>query len=154
VELGQQFELTWAHLNVSFTWNASVLSIHPAFHRRRSCASRCVGIRWGRYRFGEEAHTNAAISIFLEDILSQVLRFSTVEGPALVRDGNKIVLQSSFLPEVARLVDSLKVVTSPANKHELPMGYESQQVRISLVGLKDELQELLHLFRSTRISSR
>jgi len=83
--------------------------------------------------------------IFLEDLLSRVRTFATVEGPRLLSAGNRYALTSSFLPEAADLVRSLEMAQSPANKHALPAGYETRSVQFAFDDLHDELNELVHL---------
>jgi hypothetical protein len=83
--------------------------------------------------------------VSLEDLLSQVLRFSNVEGPELIKLGNKYALHCSFTPELARLVDTLKQARTPANEAMLPPAYSSQTVQRALDNLANELEELLIL---------
>ncbi len=83
--------------------------------------------------------------MFLEDVLDEVDKFVTEEGPRLLRDGGKISVTNNILPVVQSLLNMVEEAHDPTNINELPDGFRTARVRNSLDDLDDQLQGLINL---------
>jgi hypothetical protein len=84
-------------------------------------------------------------SMFLEDILNEVVDFVSDEGPRLLRDGGRIAVTNNILPVVDTLQDLVEAAHDPTNIDQLPDGYKTVRVRNALDDLADQLQALFNL---------
>jgi hypothetical protein len=84
-------------------------------------------------------------SMFLEDILNEVVDFVSDEGPRLLRDGGRIAVTNNILPVVETLQDLVEAAHDPTNIDQLPDGYKTVRVRNALDDLADQLQTLFNL---------
>jgi hypothetical protein len=83
--------------------------------------------------------------MFLEDVLDEVEKFVTEEGPRLLRDGGKISVTNNVLPVVQSLQNMVEQAHSPTNIGVLPDGFRTARVRNSLDDLDDQLEALINL---------
>src|SRR5262249_26473836 len=83
--------------------------------------------------------------MFLEDVLEEVEKFVTNEGPRLLRDGGKISVTNNILPVVQSLQNLIEEAHDPVNISELPDGFRTARVRNSLDDLQDQLEALFKL---------
>ncbi len=83
--------------------------------------------------------------MFLEDVLDEVEKFATEEGPRLLRDGGKISVTNNVLPVVQSLQNMVEQAHDPANINQLPDGFRTARVRRSLDDLQDQLEALINL---------
>jgi hypothetical protein len=83
--------------------------------------------------------------MFLEDVLDEVEKFVSEEGPRLLRDGGKISVTNNILPVVQALQNMVEQAHNPTNINELPDGFSTQRVRNSLDDLQDQLGFLISL---------
>lgn len=82
-------------------------------------------------------------SIYLEDLLGEIERFVTDEGPRLLRDGGKISVTKNILPVVDTYRRMVKEARDP--KDEVPDGFKTNRVRRSLDDLHKQLDDLVLL---------
>jgi hypothetical protein len=85
--------------------------------------------------------------MFLEDVLGEVEKFATDEGPRLLRDGGKISVTNNLLPVVDTLAGLVDQAHNPANAAALPDGYRTARVQKSLDDLEDQLNALATLIQ-------
>lgn len=83
--------------------------------------------------------------MFLEDVLDEVDKFMTDEGPRLLRDGGRISVTNNILPVVQSLQNMVEQAHNPTNIGQLPDGFQTVRVRNSLDDLNDQLQALINL---------
>lgn len=83
--------------------------------------------------------------MFLEDVLVEVERFVSDEGPRLLRDGGKISVTNNILPVVQSLLNMVEQAHNPTNINQLPDGFQTARVRNSLDDLDDQLEFLINL---------
>jgi hypothetical protein len=83
--------------------------------------------------------------MFLEDVLNEVEKFATDEGPRLLRDGGKISVTNNLLPVVDTLAGLINQAHAPANGAAIPDGYRTARVQKSLDDLEDQLNQLITL---------
>ena len=83
--------------------------------------------------------------MFLEDMLVEIEKFVTDEGPRLLRDGGKISVTNNILPVVRTLHHLVKQAHDPQNRRKVPDGYRTVRVKRSLDDLQDQLRELARL---------
>lgn len=83
--------------------------------------------------------------MFLEDVLEEVEKFATDEGPRLLRDGGKISVTNNILPVVQSLQNLVQQAHEPKNLNVLPGGFKTIRVRNSLDDLQDQLAALINL---------
>ena len=83
--------------------------------------------------------------MFLEDVLNEVEKFATDEGPRLLRDGGKISVTNNLLPVVDTLAGLINQAHAPANAAAIPDGYRTARVQKSLDDLEDQLNQLITL---------
>jgi hypothetical protein len=83
--------------------------------------------------------------MFLEDVLTEVEKFSGDEGPRLLRDGGKISVTNNILPVVQSLQNMVEQAHAPLNLGDLPDGFRTSRVRNSLDDLQDQLEALITL---------
>jgi hypothetical protein len=87
--------------------------------------------------------------MFLEDLLTWIDSFASVEGPRLIQDGGKFAVGESFVPIGTQLqtlvAGAVPDTVTPANVLSLPRGYRTKRVQRSLEELRDQLQELVNL---------
>lgn len=84
-------------------------------------------------------------AMFLEDMLVEIEKFVTDEGPRLLRDGGKISVKNNILPVVKSLDYLVQQAHDPKNKEKVPDGYRTARVKRSLDDLHDQLRELARL---------
>lgn len=80
--------------------------------------------------------------MYLEDILVEVEKLMTDEGPRLLKSGGRIAINNNVLPVVQTLQDMIEEAHHPANVDELPDGYRTVRVRKTLDDLRDQLTAL------------
>jgi hypothetical protein len=85
--------------------------------------------------------------MFLEDVLKEVERFATEEGPRLLRDGGKISVKNNILPVMVSLQDLVERAHNPKNVSDLPDGYRTARVQNSLDDLRDQIESLINLIK-------
>jgi hypothetical protein len=83
--------------------------------------------------------------MFLEDVLVEIERFVTDEGPRLLRDGGKISVTNNILPVVRSLKHMIEQAHDPVNRTKIPDGFRTARVRRSLDDLQDQLRDLIQL---------
>ena len=83
--------------------------------------------------------------MFLEDVLDEVEKFATEEGPRLLRDAGKISVTNNLLPVVDTLAGLINQAHNPANGAAIPDGYRTARVQKSLDDLEDQLNQLITL---------
>jgi hypothetical protein len=83
--------------------------------------------------------------MFLEDVLEEVEKFATDEGPRLLRDGGKISVTNNVLPVVQSLQNLVEQAHQPSNIDQLPDGFKTARVRNSLDDLQGQLEALINL---------
>jgi hypothetical protein len=83
--------------------------------------------------------------MFLEDVLVEVEKFVTDEGPRLLRDGGKISVTNNILPVVQSLQKLIRQAHKPENINDLPGGFRTARVRNALADLHDQLLNLIEL---------
>jgi hypothetical protein len=93
----------------------------------------------------EFADETSLPSMFLEDVLVEVEKFVTDEGPRLLRDGGKISVTNNILPVVESLQNMVEQAHDPENLNELPRGFRTARVQNALADLQDQLQKLFEL---------
>ncbi len=81
----------------------------------------------------------------MDELLSWVATFAADEGPAVIRDGGKYGVQTSFVPITTTLRDLVRGAIHPANHNDLPPGYFTPRVQRSLKELAAQLDQLLEL---------
>ena len=64
--------------------------------------------------------------MFLEDVLDEVEKFATEEGPRLLRDAGKISVTNNLLPVVDTLAGLINQAHNPANGAAIPDGYQNR----------------------------
>jgi hypothetical protein len=84
-------------------------------------------------------------AMFLEDVLTEIEKTVTEEGPRLIKDGGRIALNNNLLPVLQTLMDMIEGAHEPVNIHELPDGFRTARVRHSLDDLRDQLTYLFSL---------
>jgi hypothetical protein len=84
-------------------------------------------------------------SMLVDELLSWVGTFASDEGPALIRDGGKYGVESSFVPVAATLGNLVKGAMSPTNHGDLPQGYFTPRVQNALKELAGQLDYLIGL---------
>jgi len=85
--------------------------------------------------------------MFLEDVLDEIDKFASDEGPRLLRDSGKISVTNNLLPVVDSLAGLVDQAHRPANRAGLPDGYRTARVQKSLDDLEDQLNQLISLIR-------
>ena len=85
--------------------------------------------------------------MFLEDMLVEIEKFVTDEGPGLLRDGGKISVTNNILPVVKSLQELVSQSHHPENNDELPEGFRTARVRRSLKDLERQLKDLVELVK-------
>jgi hypothetical protein len=83
--------------------------------------------------------------MFLEDVLDEIEKFASEEGPRLLRDAGKISVTNNLLPVVDTLASLINQAHSPANEAAIPDGYRTARVQKSLDDLEDQLNQLITL---------
>ncbi len=83
--------------------------------------------------------------MFVEDILREVEKFSTDEGPRLLRDGGKISVTNNLLPVAQSLRDLIEQAHRPTNYYKLPNGFRTARVQHSLDDLQRQITDLIKL---------
>lgn len=86
--------------------------------------------------------------MFLEDVLDEVDKFVTEEGPRLLRDGGKISVTNNILPVVDTLRHMIEQAHHPKDqKRRVPDGFRTARVRHALDDLQKQLTDLVDLTR-------
>lgn len=88
--------------------------------------------------------------MFLEDVLNEVEKFASDEGPRLLRDGGKISVTNNILPVVDQLGGLVHEAHDPLNIDDLPDGFRTARVRNSLDDLQDQLGALAGLIQQIK----
>jgi hypothetical protein len=88
--------------------------------------------------------------MFLEDMLVEIEKFVTDEGPSLLRDGGKISVTNNILPVVESLQELVRQSHHPENNDELPEGFRTARVRRSLKDLERQLKDLVELVKQVK----
>jgi|HubBroStandDraft_4_1064222.scaffolds.fasta_scaffold08151_3 hypothetical protein len=83
--------------------------------------------------------------MFLEDVLDEVEKFASEEGPRLLRDAGKISVTNNLLPVIDTLAGLINQAHEPANEAAIPDGYRTSRVQKSLDDLEDQLNQLITL---------
>jgi hypothetical protein len=84
-------------------------------------------------------------SMYLEDVLMEIEKTVSEEGPRLIKDGGRIALNNNLLPVLQTLMDMVEGAHDPVNIGELPDGFRTARVRHSLDDLRDQLTYLFSL---------
>jgi hypothetical protein len=84
-------------------------------------------------------------SMYLEDVLVEIEKTVTDEGPRLIKDGGRIALNNNLLPVLQTLMNMIEGAHDPVNIGELPDGFRTARVRHSLDDLRDQLTYLYSL---------
>lgn len=88
---------------------------------------------------------NSPTPMFVEDILGEIDRFASDEGPRLMQDGGRLAIQNNVLPVVKSLAKLAKQAQKPVNVKDLPDGYRTARVQNTWDDLHDQLKELIRL---------
>ena len=94
--------------------------------------------KW-KFRLGEP--------IFVEELLSWIQDFASIEGPQIIQDGGKLAVRNLFLPATRRLYEIVSGARRPLNWRMLPQGYLTPRVQRSMQELEGQLLELVKLAR-------
>jgi hypothetical protein len=83
--------------------------------------------------------------MFVEELLSWVQHFATLEGPNLIQAGGKFAVQEAFKPIVDNLQNLVDAAVEPDNLDELPQGYKTTRVKRAWEALASQLDQLSDL---------
>jgi hypothetical protein len=84
-------------------------------------------------------------SIFLEDLLQEIVDFFTVEATGLLQDGGRISVTNNIVPVVSTFLGMVTEAKRPVNLKSLPDGFRTVRVQRALDDLRDQLSDLISL---------
>lgn len=88
---------------------------------------------------------SGAPSLFVEELLTWIEKFTVEEGPRYIQEGGKFAVSQSFTPVATQLLELVEGAQTPLNQNDLPDAYFSARVQRALQELADKLRELVQL---------